>query len=106
MPSRACDVLQLEGRLGGEALSGLVSIKDVDKSRKAWARGGKRLLEALQRGPKSQHLALPLFILVAQQRQAIMVRDPGWPAGAWSGEQGAHMQACAGAGGGAPPPFR
>jgi hypothetical protein len=34
-----------------------------------------RLLEALQRGPRRQHLALPLFLLVAQQRQIIMVRE-------------------------------
>lgn len=32
-----------------------------------------RLLDALQRGPRRQHLALPLLLLVAQQRQAIMV---------------------------------
>ena len=48
---------------------------NVDKSSKAWARGARRLLEALQKGssPK-QHLALPMLILVAQQRQVIMVR--------------------------------
>lgn len=30
---------QLEGTLGGEALTALVLIRDSDKSRKAWARG-------------------------------------------------------------------
>lgn len=38
------------------------------------AAGARRLLDALQRGPPRQHLALPLLVLVAQQRQAIMVR--------------------------------
>lgn len=40
----------------------------------ACAPGARRLLDALQRGPARQHLALPMLILVAQQRQAIMVR--------------------------------
>jgi len=65
--------VQLEGSLGGDALSSLVLMRDTDKSRKTWARGAKRLLDALQRGPSQQHLALPLLLLVAQQRQIIMV---------------------------------
>ncbi len=64
---------QLEGKMGGELLSSYVLQHDADKMGKAWARGGRRMLQALQRGPRSEHLALPLFILVAQQRQAIMV---------------------------------
>jgi len=66
--------LQLEGTLGGEALQSLVLMRDTDKSKKTWARGARRLLDALQRGPPRQHLALPLLLLVAQQRQIIMVR--------------------------------
>jgi hypothetical protein len=48
-------------------------MKDTDKGKKTWARGAKRLLDALQRGPPHQHLALPLLLLVAQQRQVILV---------------------------------
>lgn len=68
--------------MGGEVLSSYVLLKDLERSRKGWARGGRRLLDALRRGPPRQHLALPLFILVAQQRQAVMVG--GW--GGWGGQ--------------------
>jgi len=62
-------------------------MKDSEKSRKAWTRGARRLLDALQRGPPRQHLALPLLLLVAQQRQIIMVR----------GGRGVHAAAAGGA---------
>lgn len=63
--------------MGGEALASLVLMRDTEKGKRAWAKGAKRLLEALQKGPPRQQLALPLLILVAQQRQAIMVGAVG-----------------------------
>lgn len=60
---------QLEGSVGGSILESRALIMDKERSTKAWTRGAKRLLDALQRGSQSQHLALPLLLLTAQQRQ-------------------------------------
>ncbi|KAG1660029.1 hypothetical protein FOA52_010014 [Chlamydomonas sp. UWO 241] len=65
---------QLEGLAGGPELREraiVSSSEERERSMKAWARGGRRLLSALQRGRPERHLALPLLVLIAQQRHVI-----------------------------------
>ncbi|KAK9815918.1 hypothetical protein WJX72_011962 [[Myrmecia] bisecta] len=66
---------QLEAMAGGEILRNEALTYGVarDKAR-GHQRGAARLLNALQQGPKEQQLALPLLILLAQQRHAIAIQ--------------------------------
>ena len=71
---------QIEGISGGDVLRDRAIVKsseEKERSSKAWGRGSRRLLAALKVGPPRSHLALPLMILLGQQRDVIATRTEG-----------------------------
>ena len=71
---------QIEGISGGDLLKDrafVKSLEEKERTTKAWVRGSRRLLSALQVGPPESHLALPLMILIGQQRNVIATQTIG-----------------------------